>query len=72
MENFTSLSETSFTSGGQQQSAGSAQSAFEAMLIVAVVVGMFGVGCGVEIKKLLEHIKKPTGALIGILCQFGK
>lgn len=32
---------------------------------------MFSMGCNVEIKKFLGHVKRPWGICIGFLCQFG-
>lgn len=32
---------------------------------------MFSMGCNVELKKFLGHIKRPWGIIVGILCQFG-
>ena len=49
-----------------------ARGAFEIILLVAVALGMFGIGCGVEPKRLIKHYKKPTGAIIGIVSQFSK
>ena len=44
----------------------------EIILFVVLSIGMFGIGCGVELDKLLNHFKKPTGAIIGIASQFCK
>jgi sodium/bile acid cotransporter 2 len=42
-----------------------------AVLTVLLAMVMFSMGCNVEIKKFLGHIKKPWGIFIGFLCQFG-
>lgn len=33
---------------------------------------MVGIGCSIEGRKILKHIKKPTGVVSGLFCQFGK
>ena len=38
---------------------------------IVIVLGMFGMGCGVDARRIWKHVKKPTGALIGVACQFG-
>ncbi|ELK14908.1 ileal sodium/bile acid cotransporter [Pteropus alecto] len=41
------------------------------VLTILLAMVMFSMGCNVEVKKFLEHIKRPWGICIGFLCQFG-
>ncbi|EHB05980.1 Ileal sodium/bile acid cotransporter [Heterocephalus glaber] len=41
------------------------------VLTTLLALVMFSMGCNVEIKKFLGHIKQPWGIIIGFLCQFG-
>ncbi|XP_058478432.1 ileal sodium/bile acid cotransporter [Solea solea] len=41
------------------------------VLTVMLALVMFSMGCTVDAKKLLGHIKRPWGIIIGFLCQFG-
>ncbi|XP_062051242.1 ileal sodium/bile acid cotransporter [Lepus europaeus] len=41
------------------------------VLTILLALVMFSMGCNVEIKKFLGHIKRPWGIFIGFLCQFG-
>uniref|UniRef100_A0A3B5A8A8 Ileal sodium/bile acid cotransporter n=1 Tax=Stegastes partitus TaxID=144197 RepID=A0A3B5A8A8_9TELE len=41
------------------------------VLTVMLAMVMFSMGCTVDADKLLGHIKKPWGIVIGFLCQFG-
>ncbi|XP_036749788.2 ileal sodium/bile acid cotransporter [Manis pentadactyla] len=41
------------------------------VLTILLALVMFSMGCNVEIKKFLWHIKRPWGICIGFLCQFG-
>lgn len=41
------------------------------VLTVLLAMVMFSMGCNVEIKKFLGHIKRPWGICVGFLCQFG-
>lgn len=41
------------------------------VLTVLLALVMFSMGCNVELKKFLGHIKRPWGICIGFLCQFG-
>ncbi|KAK2507275.1 hypothetical protein MC885_007749 [Smutsia gigantea] len=41
------------------------------VLTILLALVMFSMGCNVEIKKFLGHIKRPWGICIGFLCQFG-
>ncbi|KAM7111677.1 ileal sodium/bile acid cotransporter [Molossus nigricans] len=41
------------------------------VLTILLAMVMFSMGCNVEIKKFLGHIKRPWGICIGFLCQFG-
>ncbi|KFO23432.1 ileal sodium/bile acid cotransporter [Fukomys damarensis] len=41
------------------------------VLTILLALVMFSMGCNVEIKKFLGHIKQPWGITIGFLCQFG-
>lgn len=42
-----------------------------AVLTTLLALVMFSMGCNVELKKFLGHIKRPWGICIGFLCQFG-
>ncbi|XP_037656140.1 ileal sodium/bile acid cotransporter [Choloepus didactylus] len=41
------------------------------ILTILLALVMFSMGCNVEIKKFLGHIKRPWGICVGFLCQFG-
>ncbi|XP_007959042.3 ileal sodium/bile acid cotransporter [Chlorocebus sabaeus] len=41
------------------------------VLTILLALVMFSMGCNVEIKKFLGHIKRPWGICVGFLCQFG-
>ncbi|XP_024609794.1 ileal sodium/bile acid cotransporter [Neophocaena asiaeorientalis asiaeorientalis] len=41
------------------------------VLTILLSLVMFSMGCNVEIKKFLGHIKRPWGICVGFLCQFG-
>lgn len=41
------------------------------VLTIMLALVMFSMGCNVEIKKFLHHIKRPWGIFVGFLCQFG-
>ncbi|XP_055965988.1 ileal sodium/bile acid cotransporter [Sorex fumeus] len=41
------------------------------VLTILLAMVMFSMGCNVEIKKFLGHIKRPWGICVGFLCQFG-
>ncbi|XP_026564148.1 ileal sodium/bile acid cotransporter [Pseudonaja textilis] len=41
------------------------------VLTIMLALVMFSMGCNVELKKFLGHIKRPWGIIVGILCQFG-
>uniref|UniRef100_A0A8C6YJ48 Ileal sodium/bile acid cotransporter n=1 Tax=Naja naja TaxID=35670 RepID=A0A8C6YJ48_NAJNA len=43
----------------------------DTVLTVMLALVMFSMGCNVELKKFLGHIKRPWGITVGILCQFG-
>ncbi|KAM9190152.1 ileal sodium/bile acid cotransporter [Dugong dugon] len=40
-------------------------------LTILLALVMFSMGCHVELKKFLGHIKRPWGICVGFLCQFG-
>nr|XP_039253202.1 ileal sodium/bile acid cotransporter-like [Styela clava]XP_039253203.1 ileal sodium/bile acid cotransporter-like [Styela clava] len=40
------------------------------MVPVLLALIMIGIGCSVEISKLKQHFKNPTGILTGLVCQF--
>ncbi|XP_049723634.1 ileal sodium/bile acid cotransporter [Elephas maximus indicus] len=42
-----------------------------AILTILLALVMFSMGCNVEVKKFLGHIKQPWGIFVGFLCQFG-
>ena len=41
------------------------------VLTILLALVMFSMGCNVELKKFLGHIKRPWGICVGFLCQFG-
>ncbi|NXE49977.1 NTCP2 protein, partial [Casuarius casuarius] len=41
------------------------------VLTILLAMVMFSMGCNVEIKKFLGHVKRPWGIFVGFLCQFG-
>ncbi|XP_059935767.1 ileal sodium/bile acid cotransporter [Mesoplodon densirostris] len=41
------------------------------VLTILLSLVMFSMGCNVEIKKFLGHVKRPWGICVGFLCQFG-
>ncbi|GAB5566462.1 ileal sodium/bile acid cotransporter [Prionailurus iriomotensis] len=41
------------------------------VLTILLAMVMFSMGCNVEIKKFLGHVKRPWGICVGFLCQFG-
>lgn len=41
------------------------------VLTIMLAFVMFSMGCTVEIPKLLGHLRRPWGIIIGFLCQFG-
>ncbi|NWZ44326.1 NTCP2 protein, partial [Brachypodius atriceps] len=40
-------------------------------LTIMLALVMFSMGCNVELKNFLGHIKRPWGIFVGFLCQFG-
>uniref|UniRef100_A0A3Q2DXJ7 Ileal sodium/bile acid cotransporter n=1 Tax=Cyprinodon variegatus TaxID=28743 RepID=A0A3Q2DXJ7_CYPVA len=46
-------------------------SVLSVVLTVMLAFVMFAMGCTVDAKRLLGHVKKPWGIVIGFLCQFG-
>ena len=43
---------------------------FDISLIVAVSFTMLCLGCTIEWKILKSHLRRPTGIIIGLVCQF--
>ncbi|XP_038615280.1 ileal sodium/bile acid cotransporter [Tachyglossus aculeatus] len=41
------------------------------VLTIMLAMVMFSMGCNVEIKKFLGHLRRPWGVIVGFLCQFG-
>ncbi|XP_013809549.1 ileal sodium/bile acid cotransporter [Apteryx mantelli] len=41
------------------------------VLTIMLAMVMFSMGCNVELKKFLGHVKRPWGIFVGFLCQFG-
>lgn len=41
------------------------------VLTILLAMVMFSMGCNVEVKKFLGHVRRPWGICIGFLCQFG-
>ena len=40
------------------------------LLTCGLIIAMLGMGCCIEIKNLLQHLKRPIGPAIGMVCQF--
>lgn len=41
------------------------------VLTILLALVMFSMGCNVELKNFLGHMKRPWGIFVGFLCQFG-
>ncbi|XP_066478188.1 ileal sodium/bile acid cotransporter [Tiliqua scincoides] len=41
------------------------------VVTIMLALVMFSMGCNVELKTFLGHIKRPWGIMVGFLCQFG-
>lgn len=41
------------------------------VVTIMLALVMFCMGCNVELKTFLGHIKRPWGIMVGFLCQFG-
>ncbi|XP_006846740.1 PREDICTED: ileal sodium/bile acid cotransporter [Chrysochloris asiatica] len=41
------------------------------VLTILLAMVMFSMGCNVEVKKFLAHLRRPWGIFVGFLCQFG-
>ncbi|NWX88922.1 NTCP2 protein, partial [Nothoprocta pentlandii] len=41
------------------------------VLTIMLAMVMFSMGCNVELKNFLNHVKRPWGIFVGFLCQFG-
>ncbi|NXR33214.1 NTCP2 protein, partial [Zosterops hypoxanthus] len=41
------------------------------VLTIMLALVMFSMGCNVELKNFLGHLKRPWGIFVGFLCQFG-
>ena len=37
---------------------------------VGLIIIMLGMGCCIEVNNILQHLKRPIGPAIGMLCQF--
>ena len=46
------------------------QQIFEILLLIVVCVIMVALGCTIELKTLKAHLRRPTGIVIGVVCQF--
>ena len=42
----------------------------DVVITTTLVIIMFGMGCTIELWKLIEHLRRPVGAAIGMLAQF--
>lgn len=42
------------------------------LITAMLAVVMVGMGCAVDLKVVKKHLKRPTGIIVGFLCQFGK
>lgn len=41
------------------------------VLTIMLALVMFSMGCNVDLKNFLTHIKRPWGIIVGFICQFG-
>ncbi|KAK1788499.1 hypothetical protein P4O66_016921, partial [Electrophorus voltai] len=41
------------------------------VLMAAMSLVVFCIGCSAEVRKIWGHLRHPTGILVGLLCQFG-
>lgn len=41
------------------------------VVTIMLALVMFAMGCNVELKTFIGHIKRPWGIMVGFLCQFG-
>ncbi|XP_078489387.1 ileal sodium/bile acid cotransporter-like [Ciona intestinalis] len=40
------------------------------LITVMLAIIMIGMGCAVELPKVIKHLKKPSGVIVGFFCQF--
>lgn len=43
--------------------------ASDVLLTSAVVFVMFGMGCAIEVMKVINHLRRPVGPAVGLFCQ---
>jgi len=62
------------TSGNTSLESSKSQSVLKTMSDIVIpttlIIIMLGMGCTIDFKKLLEHLKRPVGPAIGMLSQF--
>lgn len=63
---YTSFGNTTFSSKGPS----TLKTVSDVVITTALVIIMLGMGCTIECFKLLEHLRRPVGAAIGMLAQF--
>lgn len=56
--------------GTAQSSSSALKTASDISITASLVVIMLGMGCTIEIKSLVNHIRRPVGICIGMLSQF--
>ena len=71
METFTNANYSS-TSYVLMQQRSQLQVILGYALTATIAVTMVGMGCAVDFQKMKGYILKPTGVIVGIICQFGK
>ncbi|KAL3865793.1 hypothetical protein ACJMK2_043147 [Sinanodonta woodiana] len=58
------------TAGPPGRGSSALKVASDVVITMTLVVIMLGMGCTIEIKNLVHHLKKPIGATIGMIAQF--
>ena len=48
------------------------RNALSICITVMLAVVMIGMGCSVEIQKVITYLKRPIGPIVGLLCQYSK
>lgn len=41
----------------------------DGVVAITLIVLMLGMGCTIEVKKLLKHLRRPFGPAVGMVCQ---
>jgi len=63
---------TNATDTGGSQGSTVLQDALGYTTTVLVAIVMVGMGCATDVRIIMKHLKKPTGVVIGFVCQFGR